>query len=981
MFGKGILKFHKIIYLTLYNSVDKIDKNIACGEKIRVLFSALAETGKWGRKGMKKQRGLKRTLALLTALALLISCVSTMPMAVGAATGDGRCDLIVTDITWSPTNPAPGSRVVFSAVVKNAGTSPTPAGTIVGVRFGVNQLDRDFYWSDTYTESIAPGETVVLTANGGNPGTAVWNCGNDKSYNIMAWVDDVDRINETNNNNNTFTKTLTVSDEESDVLPEPCDLALMTVRATVNEISSRQPVRLLTMLKNNSDVDTPAGTSIPVHFYIDGRLVETVTVNEKIAAGATVPVQSSVTWKAVFGTHTLRAMVNTDEAIPESDYNNNRRAALLHVSDTIYQPVLPDLLPEVVPEAAMYEAEDAALTSARIASDHDGYSGAGFAANLQQQGSSAVAFTVQAEKAGKYELRTRYANACGSERTLALYVNGSRAETQRYAHQTYWNSWDFTTTTVTLRAGANTIAYRYEGGTSGNVNLDYITLEKATETDIVTSFSFTKEKNPQLVSDISCTIKNNKITATVPSTVDISSLVPTITGTDDMLVIGNQLYQEGDVLDFTSDVFLHAIKSGEDHLYTVQITPLRDTKLPNVYINLDPTDAYGKYILLNGNKPEDKEVKVNSEVTLELGKNSSVIGTDPDASLSTVTAQAAEVKLRGNSTLDAAKKAYKIKFDSKQKVLDMPKNKHWVLLANYFDKSLMRNYVALSLGQSLENLDWTPHMRYVNVFLDGEYLGNYLLGEHIRLDENRVNIQEHPEGSDGSQGGFLVELDERRGEVNVIDVYYNGRNYPFCVNTPDEETITPEQLNYLRDYLNKFMQSLNNPEARNYEEYIDVDSFVDWYLCNEVMMTLDASGWSSIYLHKDAGGKLKMGPVWDFDISSGNTNYQDNSPTSWWIRGSIWFGPLFQSSDFRSRVKARWNEIKAEKIDTIVPLIDQLAVYTEDSFYDNDDRWDTLHKYIWPTPEIAHSFDGEIGYFRSWMQARINWLDGQFNAL
>ena len=92
------------------------------------------------------------------------------------------------------------------------------------------------------------------------------------------------------------------------------------------------------------------------------------------------------------------------------------------------------------------------------------------------------------------------------------------------------------------------------------------------------------------------------------------------------------------------------------------------------------------------------------------------------------------------------KKAYKIKFDSKQKVLDMPKNKHWVLLANYFDKSLMRNYVGLSLGQSLENLDWTPHMRYVNVFMDGEYLGNYLLGEHIRLDENRVNIQEHPKG-------------------------------------------------------------------------------------------------------------------------------------------------------------------------------------------------------------------------------------------
>lgn len=943
--------------------------------------SAGAEAEKWGRKRMKKKRGFKRTLALIMALALLISCVSMMPVNVGAATGDGQCDLIVTDITWSPTSPAAGSQVVFSASVKNTGTSPTPYGTIVGVRFGINQLDRDFYWSDTYTDSIAPGETVVLTANGGNPGTAVWNCGSDQSYNIMAWVDDVDRINETNNSNNIFTKMLTVSEEESDVPAEPCDLALMTVRATVNEISSRQPVRLLTMLKNNSEVDTPAGFSIPVDFYMDGRLIETVTVDEAIAAGSTIPVQSSVTWKAMFGTHTLRAMVNIDEAVPEADYNNNRRATLVRVSDAVYQPVLPELLPEVAPEAVTYEAEDASLTNAVIASDHDGYSGSGFAANLQQQGSSAVTFTVQAEKSGAYELRTRYANAYGSERTLALYVNGSRVETQRYAHQTYWNSWDFTTTTVMLNAGANTLAYRYENGTNGNVNLDYITLEKATDADIITSFAFTREQNPQLVSDINCTIKNNKIMATVPSTVDISTLIPTITSSDELLVVGNQLYQESDVIDFTSDVFLHAIKFGEDHLYTVQITPLRDTKLPNVYINLDPTDAYGKYILLNGTTAADKEVEVNSEITLELGKESNVFGTDPDASLSTVSGEMAEIKLRGNSTLEAAKKAYKIKFDSKQKMLDMPKNKHWVLLANYYDKTMLRNYVALNLGQSLEYLDWTPRMRYVNVFMDGEYLGNYLLGEHIRLDENRVNIQEHPEGSDGSQGGFIVELDERRGEVNVIDIYYNGRNYPFCVNTPDEETITSEQLSYLRDYLNKFMQSLNNPEARNYEEYIDVDSFVDWYLCNEVMMTLDASGWSSIYLHKDAGGKLKMGPVWDFDISSGNTNYQDNSPTSWWIRGSIWFGPLFQSSDFRSRVKARWNEIKEEKIDTIIPLIDQLAVYTEDSFNDNEDRWDILHKYIWPTPEIAHSFDGEIGYFRSWMQARINWLDSQFNAL
>ncbi len=331
-----------------------------------------------------------------------------------------------------------------------------------------------------------------------------------------------------------------------------------------------------------------------------------------------------------------------------------------------------------------------------------------------------------------------------------------------------------------------------------------------------------------------------------------------------------------------------------------------------------------------------------------------------------------KIKGRGNSTWGMPKKPYKIKLDSSASIMGMPSDKEWVLLANYADKTLMRNIVAMELGRRL-SAAYTPRMQIVELTVNGVDQGTYVLTEQVKISPNRVNVS----AADVS-GGYLVELDQRKDEIIRFETT-NG--FTFSVKEPSAPTTA--QMNYISSYVQSAENAIFSSEfdpVDGYAKYIDVDSFIDWYLVNELFKNQDAAGYTSIYFHKSAGDKLKLGPIWDFDLGAGNVNYSDAQyPEGWWIRQWLMFARLFNDPVFAAKAKARWNYLKAQELNTLATYIDQTAYSLDLVQQKNFMIWDILGIYVWPNPVVTGSYSGEVSYFKQWLQTRINWMDKQFN--
>ena len=332
-----------------------------------------------------------------------------------------------------------------------------------------------------------------------------------------------------------------------------------------------------------------------------------------------------------------------------------------------------------------------------------------------------------------------------------------------------------------------------------------------------------------------------------------------------------------------------------------------------------------------------------------------------------------KIKGRGNSTWNYPKKPYQIKFDSKTSILGMPIDKKWILLANYSDKTMLRNQVAFDLGK-FSNLDWTPESRFLELFINDEYLGVYQITQKVEESANRVNI---------GNNGFLLEVDQSH-RLKIDDVYFNTSNYLFNIKEPKVD-FNDDEFNLIKNYIeltenillgNNFKDPING-----YAKYIDVDSFIDWFLINEITKNNDAIFYSSVYLNYMPGGKLKMGPIWDFDISLGNINYNENeNPEGFWIKKSIWFSRLFEDPHFVTKVKSRFNYFSKNRnvFDQNITSNQLLLINAQErNFY----RWPILGTYIVPNYVYYESYDEEIIYLKKWLNDRFEWLNISINNL
>ena len=338
-----------------------------------------------------------------------------------------------------------------------------------------------------------------------------------------------------------------------------------------------------------------------------------------------------------------------------------------------------------------------------------------------------------------------------------------------------------------------------------------------------------------------------------------------------------------------------------------------------------------------------------------------------------------KIKGRGNSTWWQGgiwgKKPYQIKFGDKTEVLNMPKDKKWVLLAELSDKSLIRNKIAREIA-NISRFDYVPQAEYSEVFINEQHVGTYLIGQKVEESKNRVNI---------GDTGYLIEIDtDANGRIETDDVYFRSSQWSsryedgvFNIKEPSLE-YDSEEFNLIKDHVNDFEEALFGNNFKDpdlgYRSFIDLPSFIDWFLVNEISKNQDARSYSSIYFNYIPGEKIKMGPVWDFDLAFGNVDYSNaENPEGFWIKENLWFKRMFEDPYFSDLVNTRFNYYE-NNLSSILSKVDEFENYLLKSQKKNFEIWDILSKDVWPIPVKYDTHSEYVEYLKNWIDTRMLWL-------
>lgn len=401
--------------------------------------------------------------------------------------------------------------------------------------------------------------------------------------------------------------------------------------------------------------------------------------------------------------------------------------------------------------------------------------------------------------------------------------------------------------------------------------------------------------------------------------------------------------------------------------------------------SVETTTENGKYEILDMpivSITTDEDTKIASKDYV----NAKIEIVDEDGTTN-MTETDISIRLRGNSTLNAEKKSYKVKFEKKQNPLGIGdgKGKTWALLGNPYDVSLLRNLTMYKFGDKLTNMQYSPNCKSVEVYLNGEYQGVYLLSELVNVNNNRINVAEEIDSVE--EIGYLVEM-SRYAEGAVFDI--DTVPYEIKSDLSENESIKEEQVNYISDYMKTCMSVLKEGNQETVEQYIDVASLVDVYIGNEIVKNVDA-GWDSVYMSKDAGGKLQFGPLWDFDLTLSNVDsvlgidsYKGFSPYTILNVNACsnpWLCYAMENAWFRKQVQDRWNELQAD-IDDLSNTVIREAEENLNSYLRNFEKWDIIGTQVYTQPKYItemQSYQEHYTYLSDWIAKRTNWLTDKIN--
>ncbi len=368
-----------------------------------------------------------------------------------------------------------------------------------------------------------------------------------------------------------------------------------------------------------------------------------------------------------------------------------------------------------------------------------------------------------------------------------------------------------------------------------------------------------------------------------------------------------------------------------------------------------------------------------------------------------------DADIRGSSSADFPQKMYGVELRTEwngnrdEDLLGMPADHNWILYAPYGEKTLMRNVLAYQLSENMGR--WAPRTRFVELFLhsgtgsvnQSHYAGVYVLVERVKWGEHRVDITQltpNDTSEPDITGGFII----RKDRLNIGESGFRPvSGHQMAYYRPSEAELTTSQKNYIRNYVNQFENALYGVNYRDpgagYAAYIETNSFIDHFLITEYLKEIDGYRLST-FLHKDRGGKLVMGPVWDFNLSAGNAEYVNGgSPYGWYhidlqngcyedcgIRN--WYTRLLTDPDFVQKMRYRWWELRQRVFspEAINGMISNYAQEVAEAQVRHYQKWPIMGVKTWQNYYVGPTYDSEVVWMRNWLMTRMTWMDAQMGT-
>jgi hypothetical protein len=366
------------------------------------------------------------------------------------------------------------------------------------------------------------------------------------------------------------------------------------------------------------------------------------------------------------------------------------------------------------------------------------------------------------------------------------------------------------------------------------------------------------------------------------------------------------------------------------------------------------------------------------------------------------------IHFRGHSSLNYEKKSYTIETrdalgnNLNIPILGMPPENDWVLVAEYADKTLMRNPLTLDLSRQMGH--YASRYQYVEVLLNNEYQGVYILAEKPKRDSQRINISKLDSIGNSFPaitGGYILQIDrpDQGGWFSLFPGDSPGAAHFFYQQIyPKDTDITTSQKNYIIGVMDNFETVMQSPGFADlqtgYPSLLDVNSFIDFFIINELSKNIDGYRLST-YLFKDnisAGGKIHIGPVWDYDIAWHNCNYGNSFAPEYWqyqLSDSVypaptWWARFLTDTNFVNKLNCRWLDLRSNTLSlgTLNTYIDAMANRLSEAQPRNFTQWPELGAYIWPNPQVEAGADytSEITDLKDWLSSRLAWMDANITG-
>ena len=354
------------------------------------------------------------------------------------------------------------------------------------------------------------------------------------------------------------------------------------------------------------------------------------------------------------------------------------------------------------------------------------------------------------------------------------------------------------------------------------------------------------------------------------------------------------------------------------------------------------------------------------------------------------------IELRGKTSLGFPKKQYGVEIQDDQgndkdvSLLQLPAESDWVLNGPYWDKTLMRNYLAYEFSNRIGR--YASRTKFVEMFLndngdatigDKHYVGVYLLIEKIKRGKDRVDIKSLKPAN--ITGGYILKIDKMDWYETYFSTRYGTRLFHVY---PKGHEMSDTQKVWIQNYMSEFEAALagtdfKDPE-RGYAKYIDTDAFIDHFIINELFRNIDGFR-NSTYMYKDRDSKLTMGPVWDFNLSMGNAGFNDGWKTDGWLIYTnpvpFWWDRLLQDKNFTQKLAKRWKELRKDILATskLLDEIDQTAEYLSEAQKRNYQRWSSHGHSTFGDPLLTNRglliYQQEVQQIKRWLQTRLKWID------